>query len=215
MRKWKYYRADVEEVRTPNVFPGPLDIEAGDRFVHYLRSGGTDYFGVFAETARITKWLAAQPAEVGLTEITAADVPQPNWHSHLCALRMEGWDGIGLAPVSHLRVVEGAVPEVVEDDGEMVLAVRVGAAGDGPLPLNTPSLDLLLGAGVETIAQARSTDLTEISGIGEKTAAKILESLPAPMAVLHVAGADREGLIGAAVRLEDLEGAVVAPHAFG
>lgn len=218
MRKWTYYRATPERDREPNVFAGPLALEAGDRLVHYLRADGVDYFGVFAESAMKAKWLAAQPQAVGLTEILAADIPQPNWHSHRCAQREEGWKEIGLTAVAHHRVVSaGEVvgeAQLICDDAEMVVAVVVGEANDGPLPADTPSLDLLQGAGIETIAQARSTDLTAISGIGEKTATKILDHIPVMSAVLHVAGPDRAGLPGTAAKLAEIPGAAVTPHTF-
>ena len=80
MKTWKFYRASTEAIREPSVFAGPLDTEGGDIFVHYLRQGvlgkGTDYFGIYTEDH--AGWLAAQPPELAVTEITAAEVPDPN-----------------------------------------------------------------------------------------------------------------------------------------
>lgn len=216
MRSWRYYRGAVEQVREPNVSAGPLDLENGDRFVHYLREGGVDYFGVYATDHKT--WLAAQPPAVGVVEVAATDVPNPNWHTHRCAERAAGWEEIGLAPTAHYRTVPaGAVADAVRDDREMVLAVDIGEAGDGPLPPDTPYLELLLDAGVETVAEARAMDLTGITGIGDARAAQILASLPEPVRVLHVAGPDRPGLPGdnAGTDLAALPGVQVQPHTFG
>lgn len=89
-RSWKYYRAKAEQFRGYNVFPGPLDAEAGEVFIHYIRQGklgdGTDYFGVFCEDH--AAWLKVQPQRLELTEIAAEKVPVPNVYTELVAAKI-------------------------------------------------------------------------------------------------------------------------------
>lgn len=110
MRTWKFYRAAAEQYREPNVFHGPLNIEDGDRFIHYVRQGklgsGTDYFGIYCEDH--AGWLKVQPKGLGLVEVVEKDVPLPNQLTELRAVK-----------VLANRVVEDiglAVPDVVEAD---------------------------------------------------------------------------------------------------
>lgn len=97
-------------------------------------------------------------------------------------------------------------------------AVKVGQSGDGPLPESTPSYDLLIGAGIETVGQARAAGmdgLTAISGIGTATATKILASLPVPGVIVHVNGPDREGLPGTSLGTDpEAIDAELVPHEF-
>lgn len=90
-RSWKYYRAKAEQFRGYNVFPGPLDAEAGDVFIHYVRQGklgdGTDYFGVFSGDH--AAWLKVQPPGLDLKEISAEEVPKPNVYTLLAAAKIE------------------------------------------------------------------------------------------------------------------------------
>ena len=102
MRSWKFYRAAAEQYREPNVFLGPLNTEAGDILIHYVRQGklgdGTDYFGVYAEDH--AAWLKVQPKAVGLVEVTATDVPVPNQYTELRAVKTlakRAVEDIGLA----------------------------------------------------------------------------------------------------------------------
>ncbi len=82
-KSWKFYQADAEQFRAYNVFTGPLDTEAGDVFLHYLREGklghGTDYFGIYCEDH--ATWLSVQPQDLKLKEITAKKVPSVNAHT--------------------------------------------------------------------------------------------------------------------------------------
>lgn len=77
-----------------------------------------------------------------------------------------------------------------------ISAVQVGASSNGALPANTPYFDLLTGAGVKTVSEARSRDLTDIDGIGASRAKDILSSLPADAVYVHVMGEEIEGLPG-------------------
>lgn len=108
---------------------------------------------------------------------------------------------------THYRSLSGAELQALMEDmecGEYEAlasfgAVRVGSAGDGLLPPETPWIELLQAGGVTTIAQALGMDLTTISGIGEARAAQVLAALPAPSVLVHVAGPDADGLPGVAL----------------
>lgn len=101
MASWKYYRAKAEQFRGYNVFPGPLDAEAGEVFIHYVRQGelgdGTDFFGIYCEDH--AAWLKAQPQDLGLKEISAKGVPVPNVYTELRDVKLAARmavEGIGL-----------------------------------------------------------------------------------------------------------------------
>ena len=89
MRSWRYYKAKAERIREHNVFLGPLDTDAGDIFIHYLRQGtlgnGTDFFGIYCEDH--AAWLAVQPKNVGLVEVAEKGVPTPNQFTELRAVK--------------------------------------------------------------------------------------------------------------------------------
>ncbi len=82
-RSWKFYRADAEQFRGYNVFIGPLDTEADDVFIHYIRQGklgnGTDYFGIYCEDH--AAWVSVQPKNLDLKEIGREVVVVPNAHT--------------------------------------------------------------------------------------------------------------------------------------
>jgi hypothetical protein len=90
-RSWRYYRAEAEQFRGHNVFWGPLDIDVGDRFVHYARQGklgdGTDYFGIYC--ADHARWLRVQPQGLDLKEIAVKDVLVPNVYTTLSAEKVQ------------------------------------------------------------------------------------------------------------------------------
>ena len=109
MRSWKFYRAAAEQYREPNVFLGPLNTEARDVLIHYVRQGklgdGTDYFGVYAEDH--AAWLKVQPKAVGLVEITQDKVPVPNqfteWQGKKQKMGLVS-DDVGLTPTPSVEV---------------------------------------------------------------------------------------------------------------
>lgn len=84
-RSWKVYTANIEDVREPNIFSGPLGED--DEFVHYYRDheNGIDYFGVLTDDH--TAWRAAQPDNLALAEYTG-DVPLDNPHTQLALERV-------------------------------------------------------------------------------------------------------------------------------
>ena len=90
MRSWKYYRAQAEQFRGYNVFPGPLDAEVGEVFIHYIRQGklgdGTDYFGIYCEDHEV--WFKVQPKNLGLKEISVEEVLVLNKYTELRAERL-------------------------------------------------------------------------------------------------------------------------------